>query len=605
MAAKKKKKVEIKEFSPSKYQKAIFDFIKDGNGNAVVEAEAGSGKSTVLVWSLNYIPEDAQILFTAFNTDIVTELKKKIEENNIKRNVDCRTLHSLGYRLLMSNFPKVIDKKPNDFKYRSYVYNNVNRLGGEEYAKLSFKSRLKYSENLLKFIDFGRFYLCQTLNDLIYVENHYHIPCEANEKEVALKVMEWGKENYQTIDFTDMIWLPNVLNCKPYGMLYDWILADEVQDVSKAERELLLRCTKMSTRMLLVGQKIQSINAFQGSDYKSFEELQKLPNTITLPLSISYRCGKNIVKFANRFSPTMEATENAPDGEVKFNVPIEEVQDGDMVLCRVNAPLLQMYCELIKLNKPAHILGKDIGTNLIKVINKTKEEYLYVDLRKKGVFSKLYNDLFDDIDSVMRKNKISFDMALDDMAIAQNYDIIQALEAISVGSKTAVELTEKIATLFSDANQKGITLSTIHKAKGLEADNVYICCPSLLPAKSAKDEWEKQQESNLEYVAYTRPRKILGFLDEKMFSMYSSNSQQKANTLNNKKGIIFNLYGSSNRCSAVKPNKEAAKQIIQNATNVDIKSKNSITLDANSKSKSNNSSLTSIKKNKKKQTKRR
>jgi hypothetical protein len=300
----------------------------------------------------------------------------------------------------------------------------------------------------------------------------------------------------------------------------------------------------------------------------------------------------------------MEATEDAPDGEVKFNVPIEEVQDGDMVLCRVNAPLLQMYCELIKLNKPAHILGKDIGSNLIKVINKTKEENLEFDLKRKGVFGKLYNDLFDDIDIVMKRNKISFDMALEDMNISSSYDIIQALEAISFGIKTSKELVEKIEKLFSDKNQKGITLSTIHKAKGLEADNVYICCPSLLPARSAKEEWEKQQESNLEYVAYTRPRKKLGFLDESNFSMYSSNAQQKASALSNIKKAIFDLYGNPNRCGAVVPNINAAKHIIENATTIDVKAKNSITMGSTMKSEATTSSLSSIKNNKKKQVRK-
>ena len=65
------------------------------------------------------------------------------------------------------------------------------------------------------------------------------------------------------------------------------------------------------------------------------------------------------------------AKEDAIDGEVKYNVPINEISDGDMVLCRVNAPLLQLYCELSKLNIPAHICGKDIGKSLINVIKKT------------------------------------------------------------------------------------------------------------------------------------------------------------------------------------------------------------------------------------------
>lgn len=447
----RKKKVEtLQEYEPSKYQKAIFDFVEHGQGNAVIEAVAGSGKSYSAIQCVKLIPKDKNILFTAFNTTIVDELKKKLKKLPSCENVDCRTMHSLGYLVLLSNYGKEIEKKPNDFKYQSYIYNNIKELGGECYLNLSYKEQVKYIDNLKQFVDFGRCYLAETVKDMTFIETHYNIPTFGNEKEVALNILKWGKENYQTVDFTDMIWLPHVLNCKPLGRLYDWIIVDESQDVSVAERQLLLRCTKMSTRMLFFGQSEQAINAFQGADNKSFSELKKIPNTISLPLSISYRCAKNIVRLANRFSPNMEAAPDAIDGEVKYNVPIDEINDGDMVLCRVNAPLLQMYCELSKIGKPAHICGKDVGTSLIKVIQKTKQTKLNASLEQKGVFSKLYNDLFNEIDMVMKKNNISFEMAMDDMNISQSYDTIQALEAISDGCDEAECLIEKIKTLFSD-----------------------------------------------------------------------------------------------------------------------------------------------------------
>lgn len=600
--ARKKKTQE--EYVPSKYQKAIFDFVEHGQGNAVIEAEPGAGKSVTATWAVKYIPEDKSILFTAFNTDIVDELKKKLKKCNYPHNIDCKTLHGLGYSLLMSNFGRLIEKTPNDFKYSAYIYNNIREIGGSCYSSLAFKDHSKYIDNVKKFVDLGRCYLAESMSDMNYIETHYSISCFSNEKEVALQVMDWGKENYQTVDFTDMIWLPNVLNCKPYGKIYDWIIADESQDISRAERELILRCTNMSTRMLFLGQKIQSINSFQGADYRSFDELKKLPNTCELPLSISYRCAKNIVKLANRFSPSMQASDDAIDGEVKYNVPIDEVEDGDMVLCRVNAPLLQMYCELAKRNKPVNILGKDIGKNLIKVIEKTKEKFLFVNLKDKGVFSSLYNSLFNEIDAVMKKNKISFEMAMDDMNIAQQYDTIQALEAICGDCNEAECLIETIKQLFSDKKKKGITLSTIHKSKGLEADNVYICCPSLLPAKSAKEQWELQQEANLEFVAYTRAKKKLGFLSEDDFTIYSSNSQQKSSNLQSKKDIIFKMYGSKDRCGVVIPSSKAAKHIIDNSTQIKEKPRNVVDINNNKNNRNKTQSFSDVTSFKKKKVKR-
>lgn len=181
----------------------------------------------------------------------------------------------------------------------------------------------------------------------------------------------------------------------------------------------------------------------------------------------------------------------------------------------------------------------------------------------------------------MKKNNISFEMALDDAGISQEYDTIQAIEAINDSCNDADCLIEKIKSLFSDKKTKGIALSTIHKAKGLESDNVYICCPSLLPAKSAKDPWEIKQESNLEYVAYTRAKKKLCFLNEDKFTMYSSTAQQKAKKLQSKRDKVFILYGDRSRCSVVVPSPSAAKQIIANSTKIDRKPSNAVDISKN------------------------
>jgi ATP-dependent exoDNAse (exonuclease V) beta subunit len=320
------------------------------------------------------------------------------------------------------------------------------------------------------------------------------------------------------------------------------------------------------------------IYSFMGSDYRSFDELRKLPNTISLPLSISYRCSKNVVNYAKRFNNNIEAKEGARDGSIVFKADIDSINDGDMVLCRTNAPLLQLYCELTKSGKTAYICGKDVGANLIKVITKTKEEKLNKDLRHKGVFSKLYNNLIDEIDTVMNKHHITLEMAMEDSDVCQMFDTIQALEIISEDMTTSNELVEKIKSLFSDKKMKGISLSTIHKAKGLEAENVFICCPSLLPSKNAKEQWEKEQESNLEYVAYTRAKNNLSFLDESNFKSYSSNPQQRASDISRIMDKVFKLHGGTKRCVLEKPSHEAAKMILLNKTEIVEKPRNTIEL---------------------------
>jgi superfamily I DNA/RNA helicase len=56
-------------------------------------------------------------------------------------------------------------------------------------------------------------------------------------------------------------------------------------------------------------------------------------------------------------------------------------------------------------------------------------------------------------------------------------------------------------------------LSTIHKAKGLEADRVFLLEPKLIPSKFAEKKWQKEQEQKLLFVAYSRPRMELIFIN--------------------------------------------------------------------------------------------
>ena len=54
------------------------------------------------------------------------------------------------------------------------------------------------------------------------------------------------------------------------------------------------------------------------------------------------------------------------------------------------------------------------------------------------------------------------------------------------------------------------------EAKGLEADTVYWLGRSKCPSKWARQEWQKQQEANLCYVATTRAKKALVVIEEAM-----------------------------------------------------------------------------------------
>lgn len=83
----------------------------------------------------------------------------------------------------------------------------------------------------------------------------------------------------------------------------------------------------------------------------------------------------------------------------------------------------------------------------------------------------------------------------------------------SMGWRFSSEFIAELRRLFSGKEEDSIILSTIHRAKGLEADQVFIVEPQLLPHPKAESDAARESERCLEFVAYARARKALYFVD--------------------------------------------------------------------------------------------
>lgn len=500
------------DFIPSPYQEKIFDFITEGDGNAVVSAKAGSGKTFTIVNAMKLIPKTKKAIFIAFNKSIADELNEKLKTNS---NCMAYTTHSLGFRMIRRNLGN--DIIVDEYKYRTYLKNNFLDVTGLNDGEINIEKNQinEYTENILLLIDFSRLFLAHDDEAINNIVERYDVPLIANEVEVVKRCLEWGKNNITSIDYVDMLWLPTALNLRPLGMLYDWVFLDEAQDSSIAAIALFKKCVKPNVgRWVCVGDEKQCINLFCGSNEDNFRQLCHSENTQVFDLPVSYRCGKKIIEFSQSIVKDILPKEDAIDGEIKNGCKLSCLKDGDMVLARSKAPLLKVYTKLIKKGINCYIKGLDIGANLINLLDSIKGEELNINLRKDGVFIRLYDKLFETRDKLVEKRGLDIDDATLSSYIMEQYDTIKALEVLAFNCATKNELKARIKDIFKE-DSKGVCLSTIHKSKGLEADNVYILCHSSMPSKNCHHEWERIQEKNLMYVAYTRAKKILGFISEK------------------------------------------------------------------------------------------
>jgi superfamily I DNA/RNA helicase len=334
-----------------------------------------------------------------------------------------------------------------------------------------------------------------------YIAEKYDIvysdPVDINR---VLSVLDAAMEDRSTFDFVDMIFLPAV-DKSIWVQQFDYIFVDEAQDMSRAQQELIKRLVKRDMfnkytgRTIVVGDEKQSIYSFAGSDHKSFAWFRKFNEPKILPLTTTFRCAKKIVEHAQQLVPDIMPRENAPEGIV-MKGSIYDAQDGDFILCRTTAPLVVLFFELLAEGKKVTIKGSDIGLSLLDMISK------YKSLSTMG--AGLYNELMQ-MQGVLRKKGVT--KFHEYGAYANLHDKVEVLKFMSKQVNDINELRDKIKSVFTE-NVSGIILSTIHKAKGLEAERVFIIRPDQLPMRVAKA-WMAEQEKNLIYVAMTRAKNEL------------------------------------------------------------------------------------------------
>jgi len=107
----------------------------------------------------------------------------------------------------------------------------------------------------------------------------------------------------------------------------------------------------------------------------------------------------------------------------------------------------------------------------------------------------------------------------------------------------------------------------------------------LMPSKSAKKDWEIRQEYNLMYIAYTRAKRILGFIDEKGFEKFNTSNSNSIAVLRRIEYQVNKVLGKTTKIII---NEDIAKSIVKNARKIDKTTFTSSTIDFNSLSKTNN-----------------
>ena len=295
------------KFPPNHYQQDIIDWVLNGSGNAVVNAKAGTGKTSTLELIASTYP--SKMLFLAFNNHIAAELnnkpdlqiylKKKDEGGNATLKV--MTTNSLGNSAILE------DLRQRNMPYKKEGYLNVNkllRILGKIIKSYCDVRKEKITDDMLWAMQKDLKVACDKARSKYISDDEDAIQrvidedglCQFNiqnddENEMMFPILPWAKIGEEALeqsmsmyeergdyDFVEQLYIP-VVKKLPLPAWLAWyssfVGVDEAQDFSKLQLAFIKKLAPMKlpakygvkkpTRYLFVGDTHQSIYGFARS----------------------------------------------------------------------------------------------------------------------------------------------------------------------------------------------------------------------------------------------------------------------------------------------------------------------------------------------------
>ena len=467
------------------------------------KAFAGSGKTSTLVAIAKALP-DKKILYLAYNKAIQLDAEKKFPKN-----VKCQTAHSLAFCRLAhiignrtaADSPKL--NIANTIKYGGI--SSKHDYSAEAIARQVLKMlrrfvQSSYSKKYLKPKEIAK-NLGQEEQQAAEVQYYIH--------EIASDYWDRCMKIGSELPINHDIYLKKYQLTRPkLSMLYDVILFDECQDANPVILDIVI---KQECQKIYVGDEHQqiygwrgAINAFAGIDGEEYY------------LSQSFRFGNEVARLANQILIIKgEVKELKGFGKIDTQIVENIDQPHTTVLCRTNGRAIEVI--LANLDKDIHLVG-----NNIKYTTSLLEDACA-----------LYEKRLHDVKNSLLKSYKSWEELLieykDDEEKDPNLTLI--INFVDKYSCSLIPTLEKFKSAsYVDEADADLIVSTVHKSKGREWDNVVVESDFRLSEELLSDEEiEKEkidyEELNLLYVAITRAQQkllIKGYLIPNIYNIFAN-----------------------------------------------------------------------------------
>jgi len=385
----------------SPYQVQILNHFNGDKplSHLLVNACAGSSKSTTQCEIITRLPRDSKKLYLVFNKANQEQMVEKLKNCE---NCTIQTFNSAGFSLLKQAYrctsfgPPLYDRAKTLIRSyfleekqpeKNWQKDDVDRISvlttlfnhcltgaldfyNDKQLEAFFQSNLTYFPGLLHFDSVWsevqlRWLVPHKLDELsmLYGET---IKLPDILKTLHQEYLDSCTEEGQW-GFDDQIYVPVVKNLRlapsssggttTTTTSYDYIFVDEAQDLNPLQIRLLWYNLKSANTVItIMGDTHQSIYSFRGSCGDTMKQLAALMNPVVMALPQSFRCPTEVVAFVNQQLPHIDI--GAVDSAIKGSVVETEdetlfqgqllFENEDLFMCATNAPLFEFLLKYTK-----------------------------------------------------------------------------------------------------------------------------------------------------------------------------------------------------------------------------------------------------------------
>ncbi len=520
-------------------QRAVAETLE---GPVMVLAGAGTGKTRAITHRIAHgvltgAHDPHRTLAVTFTNRAAGELRSRLRELGVD-GVQARTFHAAALRQLRYFWPRVSDRAfPELVSSKAAIVAGVlsaNGVSPDTSMVRDVSADIEWARvNFLDQHTIGS----ATINRQLSIE-----------AEVFTRVLadfEQAKADRGVIDFEDvLILLAGMLSSdesisREVRGAYRWLTVDEFQDVNPVQHALVKLWLGDRDDICVVGDPSQTIYSFTGarSDFL-LDFPREFPDSTTIRLVRCYRCSPQIVALANGVihmgsssrqavtlrseqpsgpPPRIDAFDDDPAEAAAVAQRIGAlIESGERprdiaVLYRINAQQVEMESALAQAGVPMTVRGSE------RFFERPEVREAVTRLRGAARSEAGVEPLVDQVIDVFSAMEWSTRQPTTTGAVRERWESLAAIVELARESQAAslsdfVEQLDARAAVSFAPVADGVTLASIHAAKGLEWRSVFVigCSDGLLPLQHADGPESIEEERRLLYVAITRAECELG-----------------------------------------------------------------------------------------------